>query len=169
MQKLEKKIIQKTNKGFTLLIAIVITSMLMIVGFAVTNVAYRQFLLSDIGRYSQYAFYAAESGVECALFYDLKNTGGLSAFATSSSGTIFCNGQNILTGTQTIPIISQPSLIGGGGNASPTSRFFLTFPNSCVIVSVTKATDGSTTIQSKGYNTCSATFSRYERGVTMTY
>src|SRR6266853_4298077 len=162
----------KNKKGFTLLIALIITSMLLIVGFAVANVAYRQFLLSDVGVNSQYAFYSAESGTECALFWDLKNAGGISAFATSTPGTISCNGQIISTGSQTVPTVpAVQSLVGGGGTINPISIFYLTFPNGCAIVRVIKATDGTgnTTIESRGYNTCSASApSRYERGVTLT-
>jgi type II secretory pathway pseudopilin PulG len=168
----------KKNKGFTLLIAIITTSMLLIVSFVVVNVALKQLVLANTAKESQYAFYAADSGTECAVYWDLHDS-SRSEFATSTpgGGTIICNGQSpISTNTQTIPIPGQSvlSLIGGGGTTNPTSIFWLDFTRAfskgCAIVRVTKENDGKTTIDSRGYNTCdTSALRRYERGVRLTY
>lgn len=162
------------NKGFTLLVAILTTSMLLIVSFMVANLAFKQLIIANANTESQYAFYAADSGVECAVYHDLDTA--VSKFATTTTGTIACNGQTgITTGSQTVPTLpaSQSSLVGGGGNPNPTSIFYLTFTKGCAIVRVTKSYSGSTlvtTIDSRGYNTCSSSsFRRYERGVTLVY
>jgi len=158
----------KKNKGFTLLVAILITSVFLIVSFAVINVALKQLILANSAQESQYAFYAADSGTECAVYWDLKNT--TSSFDPSTPGSISCNGQTITTGSQTVPTVpTQPSLIGGGGS-NTTSIFSIDFTKGCVIVRVTKAPSGMTTVNSRGYNTCSSTaIRRFERGVTLTY
>ncbi len=161
----------KKNQGFTLLIAIVVTSMLLIVSFVVVNVALKQLVLANSSEESQYAFYSADSGTECAVYWDLKNSAA-SAFATSTAGTISCNSQSISTGSQnniaTNPVSS--SLIGGGGSGNPTSIFQLNFTKGCVIVRVTKLANGNTTIDSRGYNTCNTSaVRRFERGITLTY
>jgi hypothetical protein len=164
----------KKNKGFTLLVAIVVTASLLLVSFMVVNLAFKQLLISDANEESQYAFYNADSGVDCAVYWDLLDP-ALSRFATTTTGTIACNGQTgITTGSQTtIPTTPSTSLIGGGGNGNPTSIFYLTFTKGCVIVRVTKSYSGNTlitTIDSRGYNTCSVTAPRrFERGVTLTY
>ncbi len=158
------------QKGFTLLIAIIVTSMFLIVSFVVINVALKQLILSYAGEESQYAFYAADSGLECASYWDLKDSNN-SAFSTSTAGNITCNSQGISTGSQTVPTIpSQPSRIGGGGNANPTSIFYLTFTKGCAIVQVTKQANGYTNIDSRGYNTCNTSSPRrFERGVNLLF
>ena len=74
----------KSENGFTLLIAVITTSILLMVSFAVTSVAFRQLTLSQSMKQSQYAFYAADSGLECAQDWDLNNS-ALSSFSTASS------------------------------------------------------------------------------------
>ncbi|MCX6702246.1 MAG: hypothetical protein NTX96_03590 [Candidatus Zambryskibacteria bacterium] len=158
----------KTKHGFTLLIAIITTSMLLIVSFVVVNIALKQIVLASASRESQFAFYAADSGTECAVYWDLKGStiGEISKFDISTPGTIICNGQTISTGTQTVPTIpTQSSVIGGSAN----SIFYIPFTKGCVIVRVTKS-GVTTTIDSRGYNTCdTSALRRYERGVTLTY
>ncbi len=159
----------KEEKGFTLLVAIVITSMLLLVSFVVVNVALKQLVLANAGIESQYAFYAADSGTECAVYWDLQDS-TLSAFDPSTPGTISCNGQTVSTNSQSVPTIpAQQSQIGGGGS-DRTSTFSITFPKGCAIVEVTKNADGTTTIDSRGYNTCvTSAPRRFERGVTLRY
>lgn len=165
----------KQDKGFTLLIAIVVTSLMLLISFVVTNVALKQLIISSAGIETQYAFYAADSGTDCALYWDLKDS-NLSAFATSTvsnpSATIYCNGQSISTGSQN-DIATNPlsvSRIGGGGNGAPTSIFQLNFTKGCAIVRVTKQDNGQTAIDSRGYNTCSTSaLRRFERGITLAY
>ncbi|HEY4505349.1 MAG TPA: pilus assembly PilX N-terminal domain-containing protein [Candidatus Paceibacterota bacterium] len=155
-----------SNAGFTLLISIITTSMLLIVSFVVVNVSLGQLLLASAAHESQYAFYAADGGTECAVYWDLKDP-SLSAFDTSTPGTITCSGQTIGVGNpdtvNTIP--SQSAVIGG---ATP-SIFEIDFTKGCAIVRVTKS-GGVTTIDSRGYNTCDTSAQRrYERGVTLVY
>lgn len=154
---------KKLNSGYSLLVAIVTTSLLIIVSFAVLNVAIRQTIIAKSNQESQYAYYNAESGIECAIYWDLKNSSGSSAFATETPSTIFCNGQTLAN-------------MGGGGNTNATSTFTLTpmSPKGCVIVKVgkvkTPADYGLTRIESYGYNTCTAgAIKKVERGITITY
>lgn len=163
------------NKGFTLLVAIVVTSIMLLISFVVTNVALKQVVLSSAGVETQYAFYNADSGMDCALYWDLKDSNS-SAFATSTtanpSSTIYCNGQSISTGSQN-NIATNPvsvSRIGGGGDSNPVSVFQLNFTKGCAIVKVTKKNNGETTVDSRGYNSCNTSaIKRYERGITITY
>ncbi|KND48104.1 MAG: hypothetical protein AB201_00700 [Parcubacteria bacterium C7867-006] len=164
-----KKINNK--RGVTLLIAIVVTSMMLMVSFVVANVALKQLVLADAGVESQYAFYNADSGADCAVYWDIKNS-TVSQFATSTAGTITCGSNTIGVGNpqtvSTVPSVS--ALIGGGGNSNPTSIFQLDFAKGCAIVRVTKQNNGYTTVDSRGYNTCNTSaIKRYERGITLTY
>ncbi len=175
------------NKGFTLLISIIVTSMLLIVSFVVINVALKQLILANAGKESQHAFYAADGGTECAVYWDLVDS-ALSRFDTTTPGTIICNGATISTNTQSVgngnpvsTIPSRSSIIGGPEAAanteiSPsggTSIFQVDFAKGCAVVRVTKSVVGPlvvTTIDSRGYNTCDVNAARrYERGVFMSY
>ncbi|MDQ5948903.1 MAG: hypothetical protein QG589_28 [Patescibacteria group bacterium] len=160
-----------TQKGFTLLIAIVTTAMLLLVSVVVINIALKQLLIVSANRESQNAFYIADSGIECALYWDTKNPTLISSFATTTAGSVQCDGETIIqTGTQTVPTNpTQLSLIGGGGSANPTSIFSVNFGTGCAIIQVTKSSTGTTTINSRGYNTCNSSARRYERGITISY
>lgn len=165
---------KEKRNGFTLLISIITTSILLLVSFVVINISLKQLVITYTGQESQQAFYAADSGIECAFFWDVKNpeNPGISAFATTSPGIVRCNDETILTSSQVVPTNpSQSSRIGGGGTTDPNSIFYLTFSNgSCVIVTVIKAANGQTTIQSRGYNTCDLSASRrFERGTEIIY
>jgi hypothetical protein len=180
-----------TKKGFALLMAVIITSTLLLVSFALSNLAFKELLLSHAGQESQVAFYAADTGVECALFWDTKNPTdpSTSAFATDtppSAGTIInCNSQDIVNGQGVVLSIPEEStLIGGGGNNNPTSTFQILFDEGqdaangpCAIVRVGKSykVEGTvgriqTIIESRGYNTCDVENARrIERALRVVY
>jgi len=145
------------NRGFTLFIAVIITATLLLVSTGIVTLALKQNALTSAARESQYAFYAADTGAECAIYWDVKNSTGISAFATSTGTVITCNSQNFTV----------------GGNLSGVSTIlnmnFLPDPY-CVTVTVTRYADGSTDIVSRGYNTCdTASSKRVERAVRVSY
>lgn len=155
------KYTNKKNGGFTLLVAIVTTALLLIVSFAVVNVALKQILISSSNLDSQYAFYATESGIECAQYWDLKDSASspFDPYVTVSS--ISCNGQSI-----------TPTRTAVSANGYSTSTIQFDMPKSCTIVEITKKIGlaTSTTLNSRGYNNCVAgSGRRLERGVTITY
>lgn len=160
----------KNNEGFALLFAIVTTSIMLLVSFIVMNVALKQVIIASSNQESQYAYYHAESGVDCAIYWDLKNPSGVSAFATETASTIHCNGLTLANG-------AGGNVIGGGGYANATSTFTLTGmqPKGCVTVKVAKvptpeSSYGLTRIESYGYNNCNVgEIKRVERGITITY
>ena len=148
------------DRGFTIFVAIVITGTLLLVATGIVTISVRQLFLTSSARDSQYAFYAADTGVECALYWDIKNPSGNTAFATSTVSSIHCNQDAANTG----------NVFNVGG--LPTSTFTITFlPKPyCATISVSKAANGSTTIESRGYNTCSSIDPRrVERAVRVTY
>lgn len=169
----------KKDRGFTLLIAIITTSMLLIVSFVVVNIALKQLVLASANKDSQYAFYAADGGTECAIYWDLRSA--TSSFHHLTAGSITCSGQTITTNSQAgpinletgagaIPTIPPTNSVIGGMGINATSSFWLRFSKGCAIVRVGKASNGLTTIDSRGYNTCDVTASRrFERGVILSY
>ncbi len=171
----------KKDKGFTLFISLTITATLLLVAAGIVTVALRQSFLTGSSRESQYAFYAADSGIECAVYWDVKNGTGFSAFSPLSpdSTTINCNAD---TANTTEKLKTNPEkIIGGmvGGAATfggltsvQPSVFRITFyPKPyCADVTVTKNPDGTTKIVSNGFNTCdSANPRRTQRSVEVNY
>lgn len=165
------------QSGVSIFIAVTIMGILILISFAVVNITIKSSQFASTGRDSQYAFYAADAGIECAVYWD----GKFDSFATSTPGSVTCaanpaittNSQNPIAGTTTA------SRVGGGTDANPTSVFGLSFNtgsepvNSCAIITVRKYYQGGalrTYIKSRGYNTCDTTNPRrVERGVEVTY
>jgi hypothetical protein len=150
------------NRGFTLFIAIVIMGTLLLISAGMVSLAVRQALISASGRESQAAFYAADTGIECALYWDVQNPSGVSGFATTSTSQINCNNQIKTVGGSAVVV---------GGFAVSTFTFNFDPDPPCVIVSVFKAMNSSATrIESKGYNTCDPTNPRrVERALRASY
>jgi len=76
------KIIKKENKacptklkrsgGFALLFAVLVSSLLLTIGLSILNISLKELSISTASKQSIYAYYAADSGREYALFEDLK-------------------------------------------------------------------------------------------------
>ncbi len=153
-----KKIFLKQN-GFVLLFAVILSSIILAVALGVSNITLKQLTFSTSAKSTNDAFYAADAGVECALYY---------GFTTASFIDSDGNGQ------QGQPIFGLPSNytstdcannlvnLGVDGEGVPTSNgpwvFYLlnlggsNSGKACAQVTVTKDLY-STTIVSKGYNT----------------
>lgn len=173
------------GRGFSMLYAVLAIVVLLSLGSAMLEIAVREVVLSSYGRDSRLSFYAADSGIDCAIYWDLAASDA-SAFATSTPGVVTCNTETITTGSQTVPTNpAVSSRIGGGGDANPTSIFYLDFNADsshplpyCVIVIVNKSLDTTnpsnpfirTKIESRGYNTCDVNNPRrVERAIRVTY
>ncbi|MDO8569484.1 MAG: hypothetical protein Q7R89_01750 [bacterium] len=163
---------QQNQKGFTLFVAMIVMGTLLLIAAGVVSLAVRQSLISASGRESQYAFYAADTGIECAFYWDVQNPAGFSAFSTSTpTSPITCNGKSITV----FPVVD------GTTRAGTTTINFDFTPDDlyCVIVTISKRYDPfpttpisvlKTIIESKGYNTCVSTNPRrVERAVRATY
>jgi|TARA_Y100000310_G_scaffold345866_1_gene471954 hypothetical protein len=149
------KRITKNKKGFTLLLAVLISSLLLAIGLAIFNITIKELLLASSGRESQFAFYSADTGTECALYWDLKQ----GAFSTSTTSSINCNGTAI------------PGMGGGGYGAQNVFQLDFSPEPYCAIVTVTKTTGPErTTIESRGYNSCdTGNPRRVERAIRVVY
>ncbi len=164
------------KRGFSIFIAVIIAGSLTLVAFTVSKIVTRSLEFANTGKGSQEAFFVADAGIECALYWDTQEP---SKFATSTSGSpISCSGVSMATGSA-ISGTSTTMRIGGGGAGNPTSSFGFVLnqgsnpSNACVIVFVNKTYSGSnliTKVSSFGYNNCSASDKRrVERGLEVVY
>ncbi|TSC86137.1 MAG: hypothetical protein G01um10148_643 [Parcubacteria group bacterium Gr01-1014_8] len=94
---IDMKFPKEKSRGFTLLLSALIASLSLALGLAIVTIARKSVILSSIGRDSQFAFYAADTGAECALYWDIRHE----LFSTSSPPEqITCDGQTVNVTTQ---------------------------------------------------------------------
>lgn len=166
----------RRSAGFTILFAVLVASLLLSIGLAIFNIALKEIILSSTARESQYAFYAADSGIECALYFDLQEE----AFSISAiHGPIDCN-------DAPIPNEGGGSTDFGGQGYGYVNRFTLmslsgASADPCAVVTVIKTldTDGNddtthddpferTKIESRGRSSCdSSNPRRVERAIEL--
>jgi hypothetical protein len=151
-----------SKKGFTVLFAVLISGLLLAVGLGILNIALKESILSSLLRESQFAVYAADSGIDCVLYHDFNS----SAFSPEPAGAslISCAGGNVVR-----PYTEDVASVGGEALGDP-SKFMISFGGGlpyCTIVEVIKYDAGSvpafgvscpegicTLVISRGYNTC---------------
>lgn len=155
-------------KGFTLLFASLIVSLILSIALAIANISLSQYVLSSAGRESQFAFYNADTGIECALYQENKVSPFPSQYAEIPPN-ISCAGMNL------------NGVITSGSNAALT----VTRYDSClasdapigVQIMISKDRDPNATtglrnvlIEARGYNTCDSTNPRrVERGLYVNF
>lgn len=60
------------TRGFTILLAALVSSLVLSLGLSIVVIVRKSITLSSIGRDSQLSFYSADSGAECALYWDVR-------------------------------------------------------------------------------------------------
>lgn len=178
---------QNTRGGFTILYSLLIISLLISISLGIFDIALRDFALAQSSAASHVALYAADAGMECALYYDLKYLGGNLAFATSSVNPRSFLGPGFThqcgfprNGIQPLTLPSSNSITGAYTTTitvyvspSDASPMFADIDGPCAAVTVIKSNDGnSTTIDSRGYNICTnstGATKRVERGLRAAY
>ncbi|HRH26285.1 MAG TPA: pilus assembly PilX N-terminal domain-containing protein [Candidatus Paceibacterota bacterium] len=155
----------QNNQGFTLLFGILIGGFMLAIGTSVLGFAARQTGVSGLGRESQSAFYAADSGMECAKYFDIKNNAFL-----SSSGSIQCGGYTINfsdPGDTQCPNATLETC--EVRNLAVNVSTGQTDPSAEVVIYKSQQS-GRTTIKSSGHNTRDLTrLLRVERTVEVAY
>jgi Tfp pilus assembly protein PilX len=178
MKKNFYKNIQEREKGFTLIFAIFLSTIILTVTLSMMFILYKELVLSTVDRESQIAFFAADVGMECGEYWDFR--ADLNGSTTQSyfvqgvnavplPASLYCAGQNILTNA------------GPNGetafyrdSATEKTTFYLNNIGggpSCATVIVTKLSfTGKSKIESHGYNRCLASDPRrVERAIEFNY
>jgi type II secretory pathway pseudopilin PulG len=150
------------QKGFTLFYAVLLTGIVLAVSYSISFTAQNSIKNTRLNLESKHAYFAAESGLDCALYWDISRSDvDPAVFATSTAQTFDCNTSsfnkpaNVNSFTFNIPYIQT---------------------SSCAEVTVSKIDDMSggtqTEIISKGYSNCSGntkSASSLERAVKVQY
>lgn len=129
----------KKNTGFVILFAVTLSAILLSIALGIGNIALKEIKFNISEKDSNEALFAADVGIECALFND-KTEGG--KFITPSSPSLECNNNmdNIKVDENSTNYWSF--VISGLGNNG----------QNCAKVVVDKRVPLVTTIISKGYN-----------------
>jgi hypothetical protein len=139
------------HQGFVILFTILIAAIIMVIGLGIYSIATREAVLSGTAKEAQYAFYAADAGVECALFaQSLDSSQGGSKILEPGSVASFSCGDSLIS-------------IDSGGQGSSTAPYVIHVivdrdKKTCAQVSIIDTLIGTTParrIISQGYNICS--------------
>jgi hypothetical protein len=173
----------KKEDGFTLVLSIFLASIVLGITLSMMGILYKQLTLSTADRESQLAFFAADSGMECAYYWDfradLNGSTTQSLFADQSALGIPLSTLGPTCANKGIATTTGP----GGETAFDTSGttlveyktiFYMTNLNgtaACAYVIVTKNKSTATTsIESHGQNRCIAGDpKRVERAIQFKY
>lgn len=155
-KKLHKKINTKT--GISLVISLIMMTLLLSVSFSIANIILRQLRLTNTGTNSQTSFYAADSILECALYWDTLTDGTVAGdFSTAIFGTttptIYINNTNpIKCGNNPSNPLSYIKVVDAV-NGIATTTFDIDYGQKvCGRVQIVK-TEYRTIISTSGYNT----------------
>jgi hypothetical protein len=156
---------KSSRSGFVILFAIMLSSIVLAIALGVSNIALKEINFSTSAKDTNDAFFAADTGAECALYYDNSLNNAFSPTSTISS--IACVNY------------SNPIILSHPGGISQVWDFTLTGLGSsgqgCAKVTVDKTdtTTPLTKITSKGYNKgspdCVSTTNTVERELEVTY
>lgn len=183
----------KSDRGVAVLFAVLVAVLMVSIASTMTSIAMRQTILSNTGRDSQYAIFAANTALECALYWDLINYNDPRVKFASSTNKIFpnitflrqnrpadletkdieCNNQNIIEGDGFDPPQKWKTNVG-----QQTTFYIKLTPEGtsgeyCASATVKKGElngVATTVIEARGYNTCDLDSPRaIERGLELSY
>lgn len=145
------------ERGFALLIAVIFMSVMLSLGLALSSIGYKQAILASSAIESQYAFYAADAAMECALYADQQqNRFAYSDYdALIQSTSMACDG--IIVSFSQVQSTSQGQLV------STSHQISLDNNKHCADVTIYKysspqgADNVTTRIFSQGYDVPCAT------------
>jgi hypothetical protein len=149
-KRLESFIFKKNRKsGVALIFAMLISGIILAIALGIINIAVKEINFNTSAQSTNEAFFAADTGIECALYND--KSSGVTPFADPISGNVNC----LLSGNNLT--------LNEGGSIPPPWVFVLSglgeSGQACAEVTVTKVFDTSsppvllsTSIVSTGFN-----------------
>lgn len=184
--------VNQKNKGFTILFSVLVSSLVLSIGASIISIALKQVTLSSSARDSQFAFYAANTGTECAMYWDIVGISDLPpVFATSSESVLpntdnnpafnaaQCNELSIIdNSTDDCTLSNSKTWCIEAEESEAVTKFRIKDIGGlgyCADVLVKKEYESDedrieTIIESRGYNTCdSSNPRRIERGLRFRY
>lgn len=146
--------IKKEQKGFALLIAVIFMTVMLTFGLSLGSIGFKQQILASGAIASQYAFYAADAALECALYADQQlNSFAYVADLSAPAPRMACDAAsnpifaNVTSHTDTQWVIESHLSLDNGTHCAK------------VVIWKPAAPSGKTYIFSQGYDvSCTAAF-----------
>lgn len=159
--------IKNKNKGFVALFTVLIAAVILSMAVGISTLALKQIFLTASSTDANKSFYAADAGIECALYHDLRGTPP-NSFDAGFTSNISCGGNAIdaLEGF-------NPGVFTGL-NVGPVPGFWVSVGANqefCAYVTVDKSDPTRTRVISRGINLpCGESGPRMvERAIEVTY
>lgn len=149
------KIYKKNNKGFALLFTIVVVSLLLAISIGISDITYKQQMLSSLAEDSKIASNQADNALECGLYYSLD------IFSDTPTNTYQCGPGATNTLTYTTDY---------GGSFAYASHSTLNAPCYYIKAASSTTTGTSYTLEGHGFNVCNDTnLRKVERVETVSF
>ena len=174
-----KKFRRVNTEGFAMIFTVLIMSLILSITMGMSNIVFKQRILSGLVRDSQIAFYQADAGSECGLLQQYKlskftkgvpiqsdssQPGYNSQFACGDKTMVFSTNSDDYSGVFPVPdddyfVFQQEESATNPEKPCFTIVFDLRDP----------ASTGKTVIDSRGYNICGVNIRQVERGIKVSY
>jgi hypothetical protein len=165
---------KNNQQGFALLFSVLISSLLLTVGLSIFSIALKELAISTAARQSIHAFFAADSGRECLIYWDVKEGEIPTVIDARQGGIVTCGSKeysftidegdkynpDVGPKTTKIPEDDDFALVSGNSEANFTVEMRKS--------RLTADGDIITTVISRGYDSASSG-DRVERAIEQTY
>lgn len=170
----------KKNKGFIILISVIVVSVILTLSIGILNITLRELILANIEKESLKAFYAADAGVDCVFHHDVLSPNTYSSPLSPSSKwpldgtTVDCMGASLHVGPYgTAGYTDTGYTIVGDEHVTYLGNIAIG-NGTCATVLIRKkretAFEESTVIEARGYNTCDTNHPRrVERALRLSW
>lgn len=149
----------RPQAGFAMLFTVLIVTLILSISISISNLSFKQTVLSSLAKDSQISFYQADTAIECGLYYD--TTVNLFPLGTNDYPT-----EQIFCGNETYNIDASQSFTdyfvykqAVNDNSNPCST----------IVFDKSTTLGTSIVGGFGYNICGASVRQVERALEVRY
>jgi hypothetical protein len=163
MQKIILKInnnIKTDQSGFAMLFTVLIVSLILSIAIGISNLSFKQTVLSSLAKDSQISFYEADTAIECGLYYD---TVLLSFPLGTDSSTVL---PSISCGNNTFSYDNTQSYT----DYIVYKQDIIDTTKPCSTLLFDKVTSlGISIVQGRGYNICSSSVRQVERALEVRY
>ena len=153
-----------TERGFAMLFTVMLVGIILAIAIGISEITFKQTILSNLASDSQISFYQADTGLECGMLYDYKPIGGILAGTQSidCGGTILAIDRTFVSPqNEGVQYRFIPDGFGEKTEGCYTVTFIRNYPIQSGSVNA---------IEARGYNTCNQKSPRQvERALRVLY
>lgn len=152
---------QKNNPGFAMLFTVLIISLILSISLGISNITFKQTILSSLAKDSQIAFYQADAAIECGMYYDTIGTFPLGTDTSSAIPPITCGDVSFTVDSS---VSYTDYLVFKQRDASATE------PCSTIVFDkVTNSATSESIVRGIGYSVCGESPRQVQRALQVTY